>query len=700
MREHEPQIDLYRLAETLARLMKDYDYGWVPLKKLAKSLEGSEFYADLVEARVSLPDWQEYFRVSRSKKIKLTEEGFGFLQTPCTEQSLSLEIAKAIKDYASSITRIRVNIMDIVPIDRKGRRVVHDIRIAMIEDPIPSETPVEFRPIGSHIFYSGWLVGQEPDGERLYVAFEQRIYPDSLPAQLVLDRAFLLRQLATRFEQMSDLSQFSRDLFETPATSNRDFVEDIDSGKTAEQLARLTPPWTRFLWGPPGAGKSYAVAKFILSLLRQSDDIRILLVAPSNRAVDVAVEQLLQQLKDSSHRDLLTDRKILRYGYAKLPSILSQNELLGSRETDQLGSELSELSEKIKAAQESDAPEQEAAIHKAELLSIQEALKAAVERHVGKCKVVATTTTMAYLDSSPIRNFDWDVVIVDEVTMVPPAVCTFLGTLARTRFLLTGDPRQLGPVFSHNSILEKNTERWMGRDIFDFSQVAQKDGEDRRLNTKDARLARIRSQRRCAEPIWAKVKHLYPQVENLAPGSEGSQSRVVLVDLSEINLGRMCEREYKSWKNEFSGNVAFQLIKIINASDPGKKVAIITPYRAQYKMLRDWIKEGRRNVQFHALMEAGTVHQFQGSEADIVIFDLVEGRGRPHLGVLLRGETGQRLVNVAITRACEKLFVIADRQWLRRHSKRRDNPLLWDLITKDDIEIDRDLPRQVFKEML
>jgi superfamily I DNA and/or RNA helicase len=78
----------------------------------------------------------------------------------------------------------------------------------------------------------------------------------------------------------------------------------------------------------------------------------------------------------------------------------------------------------------------------------------------------------------------------------------------------------------------------------------------------------------------------------------------------------------------------------------------------------------------------GTIHQFQGSEADVIIFDLVDGPGRPDLGRLLTGDTGIRLINVMITRARGKLILLLNRRWTRDHMKRDQNPLLWDLLTK------------------
>ena len=113
------------------------------------------------------------------------------------------------------------------------------------------------------------------------------------------------------------------------------------------------------------------------------------------------------------------------------------------------------------------------------------------------------------------------------------------------------------------------------------------------------------------------------------------------------------------------------------------RIAIICPYRAQVKMLRQWIRDEQKaeNTLFgRAVVEAGTVHQSQGSEADAVVFDLVDGPGRHNLGLLLRGDAGTRLVNVAISRARGKLVVVADREWCRSSDISTHNRLLSQLV--------------------
>ena len=53
----------------------------------------------------------------------------------------------------------------------------------------------------------------------------------------------------------------------------------------------------------------------------------------------------------------------------------------------------------------------------------------------------------------------------------------------------------------------------------------------------------------------------------------------------------------------------------------------------------------------------GTIHTFQGSECDVIIWDIVDAFNEP-IGILYKDENGERLVNVAVSRAKSKLIIV------------------------------------------
>lgn len=80
-----------------------------------------------------------------------------------------------------------------------------------------------------------------------------------------------------------------------------------------------------------------------------------------------------------------------------------------------------------------------------------------------------------------------------------------------------------------------------------------------------------------------------------------------------------------------------------------------------------------------------------------MIFDLVDGPGGNNPGPLLLEDTGQRLVNVAITRARGKVIVIANRDWWSKMNLDRRNSLLIPVVRRvvPTAEIPAQLPHSL-----
>ena len=90
---------------------------------------------------------------------------------------------------------------------------------------------------------------------------------------------------------------------------------------------------------------------------------------------------------------------------------------------------------------------------------------------------------------------------------------------------------------------------------------------------------------------------------------------------------------------------------------PSSNVAIITPYAAQARLLRDRLQ--RTNLE----LEIDTVDGFQGREKEAVIISLVRSNSTCEIGFL----ADTRRMNVALTRARRKLIVVGDSATIGAH---------------------------------
>ena len=105
---------------------------------------------------------------------------------------------------------------------------------------------------------------------------------------------------------------------------------------------------------------------------------------------------------------------------------------------------------------------------------------------------------------------------------------------------------------------------------------------------------------------------------------------------------------------------------------PFPKIGIITPYREQVRHIRKLIAEDPEWAEYESYIKVDSIDGFQGNERTVIYISLVRSNATGEIGFL----TDYRRMNVALTRAREKLIVIGDsatlgqdsfyRKWLER----------------------------------
>lgn len=81
-------------------------------------------------------------------------------------------------------------------------------------------------------------------------------------------------------------------------------------------------------------------------------------------------------------------------------------------------------------------------------------------------------------------------------------------------------------------------------------------------------------------------------------------------------------------------------------------------------MIKKAVRDLKEHLNFSFTVHEGTIHTFQGSECDVIILDMVDSidcgqdSANSSIGSLYRGENGERLINVAISRAISKLIIV------------------------------------------
>jgi len=138
--------------------------------------------------------------------------------------------------------------------------------------------------------------------------------------------------------------------------------------------------------------------------------------------------------------------------------------------------------------------------------------------------------------------------------------------------------------------------------------------------------------------------------------------RSEFIDLT-LNPNYKCERTKEhSRRNKLSKDVALSILHEIQKVRDIRTVGIITPYNGQCSFYKRTINKNS-NLFTKFNIKIGTVHTFQGSECDVIIYDMVDSiqdikNEEIPVGNLYYGKNGEKLINVAFSRAIRKLIVI------------------------------------------
>ena len=275
---------------------------------------------------------------------------------------------------------------------------------------------------------------------------------------------------------------------------------------------------------------------------------------------------------------------------------------------------------------------------------------------INEAKVLGTTLSMFHSQSKLyFRNYE--VVIIDEVTMSILPQIFFASSFAKSRIFIVGDFYQLQSIVKTRD--NKIVNDWFKKDIFRKNNIT--DGTNPKLN-------KLCIQRRM-NPAIAEIsnKCLYNSIlqhspvdsilENEAPVSFYDTSGFSPYATVPGNTGRI---------NIYNAVLAIKLAQKYFDNNSIKEIGIISPYRKQANILAKLIREAG----LISKATADTVHKFQGLEKDLIIFDITDGinsRNFP-LGAHLRDiNEGPYLFNVSFTRAKKKLIIIGDLNYLRNN---------------------------------
>ena len=489
----------------------------------------------------------------------------------------------------------------------------------------------------------------------------------------------LLDALADRVNYgIQNNSKMMRKLFEGTELVTNKPIEDIIKGQKNAVKMSLKEPVT-IVWGPPGTGKTYTMAEVAIRFLAKNKSV--LIVSHSNVSVDGITKQIGRIFRDCNKLEALKKGLILRYGYVRDDELRDDKYLnsfaYAASKDKNISKKLESLQkeyERIKAMG-GGISHKEVEIHK-EIKDIRSIIKKQEEICVGRARVVATTISKAIVDKA-LNERLFDVVIFDEVSMASVLQIMSAASFAKEHMICVGDFMQLSPIVQSDAVK-------MGEDIFDFLGINNHGkpyyhpwmvmlDEQRRMHPAISKFASINVYKKLLKDHSSVIKNRNEIVKQ----EMFSNDPINLVDLSTT----YCATTKNADNSRFNILSAFLSFSIALKSEGNvDTIGIITPYAAQTRLVRALCLDYKKNHE--TSIRCSTVHQFQGSESDVIIFDAVESYPGKKPGWLMSKDFNsiKRLINVAVTRARGKLVVVANRRFWDSNYSSNPNHIFFRLV--------------------
>lgn len=410
---------------------------------------------------------------------------------------------------------------------------------------------------------------------------------------------------------------------------------------------------------PDGQARAAAEAKWALERLQQA-----LAILPAG-----AERESAKQLVDSIRADPQHDWPVAELGASF--AAFSPERIRGR--VDRIEAELEKSSfqdAKVRwlkrLAQDADAVRAVDALEKGirqQRGQVDEGLYDTFRRALRAVPIWITTAPAAF--AIPLEPELFDIVVIDEASQC--TLTNLLPLMYRGKTLaVIGDDNQLPAIPTIQSTEELALARKYGIEEFlpvvghttnDVYKVASESLPRRRADV----VTLTEHFRSHPQIIGFSNRHIYQQRMELKKNPDWGKKLPVGSGVHSIPVTGMAKRGSgdRSWMNQIEAEEVLRLITKLREGDArGLRVGVVTPFAAQKEYLRKRIDEMRLTSE----ILTDTANGFQGDERDVMIFSPVVARGIT-TSACRWVESPPNLVNVALTRAREALFVVADLEY-------------------------------------
>lgn len=402
--------------------------------------------------------------------------------------------------------------------------------------------------------------------------------------------------------------------------------------------------------GPPGTGKTTTLVQAIKALIEQERQ-QILVVAPSNAAVDLLSEKLSDEglnvvrvgnpaRVNERQMELTLDSRIAAHnssreikqlrkkaaGYRDMAHTYKRN--FGAAEREQrkaLFTEARNISKEIEATEQY-----------------------IVNDILSRADVI--TATLVGASHYAIRHLRYGTAVIDEAGQALEPAC-WIPILKAKKIIMAGDYQQLPPTIKSEAAAKELSITLMEKVAHLHPEAVVMLQEQYRMNQVIAGFS--------SKEFYEGKLQAAPSVAHwkLLPADQP------LLFIDTAGCGFEEKWEGTSISNGEEAQFLLQQVtryvqelQTFYSADAFPGITVISPYRHQVELLKEGVLSNPLLRGLNGALSVNTIDSFQGQERDAVFISMTRSNAEQTIGFL----TDIRRMNVAMTRARKKLVVVGD----------------------------------------